>query len=256
MLPQQFANLSSTRSLPKAAFGVCVAVLLASSATPPVFANDVAGDDLSTVQILKKIKDNYASMATYSDEGCVVTARGTIINFSTRLARTNFYLIEWQRVGESTCPATSTSGHAVWSSSAGDFLQADAGVQFEGNRNIALAHAAAYTGGATLMLPRMFFDQQWEDEPIDDLVFSVTRQANEKVGNVSCYVFTRGAMGATNTLWIGKQDFLIHQARIVANMESMPAFDATETHTNIVLNRRYSRADFVPSFPLFQSAED
>ena len=40
-------------------------------------------------------------MTTYSDEGCVVTARGTIINFSTRLARTNFYLIEWQRAGGS-----------------------------------------------------------------------------------------------------------------------------------------------------------
>jgi hypothetical protein len=63
-------------------------------------------------------------------------------------------------------------------------------------------------------------------------------------------------MGATNTLLIGKQDFLIHQARMVANMESMPAFTATETHTNIFLNRRFTRSDFVPSFPLVQSSQD
>jgi hypothetical protein len=256
MLHQQIANWSSTLLFPKAALGIGLAVLLAGSAAPAVFADNAAGGDLPTVQILKKLKDNYASMTTYSDEGCVVTGGGTVINFSTRLARTNFYLIEWNRVGESTYSATSTSGHAVWSSSAGDFLQADAGVQSEGNRNIALAHAAANTGGATLTIPQLFFNQQWEDEPVDDLVFSVTRQADGKVGNISCYVFDRGAMGTTNTLWIGKQDFLIHQARMVADMENMPAFSATETHTNIVLNQRYSRSDFVPSFTLFQSPED
>jgi hypothetical protein len=63
-------------------------------------------------------------------------------------------------------------------------------------------------------------------------------------------------MGATNTFWVGKQDFLVHQARMVANLESMPAFTATETHTNIVLNRKFSRSDFIPSFPLFQSDDD
>jgi hypothetical protein len=99
MAHQQFSNSSSSISLRKAVFGICVAVLLAGSATPLVFAGEQNGDCLSTVQILKKAKDNYASMATYSDDGSVVTDRGTIVNFATRLARTNFYLIEWKRVG-------------------------------------------------------------------------------------------------------------------------------------------------------------
>jgi hypothetical protein len=233
MLHQQFANLLSTVSLPKAALGICVAGLLASSTTPQVFADDVAGNNLPTIQILKKVKDNYASMATYSDEGCVVTDRGTIINFSTRLARTNSYLIEWHEAGGPSAAASNAGIQAAWSSGAGDFLQADGRVLSPGNREITLTQAAAFSGGATATVPQ---------------VFSVTRQADEKLEDISCYVFTRGAMGATNTLWIGKQDFLIHQVRTDAMLKSMPAFTWTETHTNIVLNRMFSRSDFVPLF--------
>jgi hypothetical protein len=256
MLNQQITKSSSTNSIPKTAFGLCVAVLLAGSATPAVFAADTASN-LATIQIFQKVKDNYASMITYSDEGnVVITMNGTnVIHFSTRLARANFYLIEWTRAGESTYPAASGKAQAVWSSGAGDFLQAEAGVQFEGTREIALIHGAIYSGRATVTVPRMFFERRWEDEPIDDLVFSVTRLADEKVGDFNCYVFTRGAMGATNTLWIGKQDFLIHQVQAIAQMESMPAVTFTETHASIVLNRKFSRTDFIPTFSLFQSAD-
>ncbi len=258
MSRQQSTNSSPTSRVPKAAFGICVAILLAGSATPPVVADDVAGDDLPTIQVIKKVKDTYASMTTYSDEGCVVITLGenSVVNFSTRLARTNFYLIEWKRTDASNYSTTSGRSQAVWSSGAGDYLQAEAGVQPQGNREIALIRASAYSGGVTVTVPRLFFNQPWKAEPIDDLVFSLTRQADAKVGVINCYVFTKGAMGATNIYWIGKQDFLIHQARMVANLESMPAFTSTETHTNIVLNREFSRADFVPTFPLFPSSED
>lgn len=255
MINQKLTNYSSTGLLPKTAIGICVAALLASSATPPVFADEPVGN-LPTLQVFKKVKENYASMITYCDEGSVViTMNGnSVIHFSTRLARTNFYLIEWTRAGGSTYSAASTRNQAVWSSGAGDYLQGEAGVQFQGTREIALAHGAIYSGRATATVPQMFYDLRWEGERIDDLVFSVTRCADEKVGNFNCYVFTKGAMGATNTLWIGQQDFLIHQARMVSNMESMPTFTATETHTNIVLNRKFSRTDFIPTFPLFESA--
>jgi len=256
MLHQPFTKASSISSIPKTALGICVAVLLAGSSTTPVFASDTAGN-LPTIQIFQKVKDNYASMVTYSDEGnVVVTMNGaSLIHFSTRLARTNFYLIEWTRVGESPY-ITDTRGKAVWSSGVGDYLQAEAGAQLENTREIALAHGANSSGGATATIPGMFFEQRWEDKPVDDLAFTVTRLANEKVGDFNCYVFTRGAMGATNTIWIGKQDFLIHQVRTVAHMKSMPAAAFTETHTNIVLNRSFSRSDFVPTFSLFQSADN
>ena len=68
-------------------------------------------------------------------------------------------------------------------------------------------------------------------------------------------------------MWIGKQDFLIHQVRIVTSAASMKAIMAegaklhpeiaarlpkieytdmtsTETHENIVVNQKFSAADF------------
>jgi hypothetical protein len=256
MLRKQSANVSPANLFPGNALAICLAVLLAGNATPPALAEEAAGDNLPAVQVFKHVKDKYASMATYSDEGCVVTARGTIINFSTRLARTNFYLIECRQVGGTSYAIGSQGSHAAWSSGAGDFVRDEAGVSSQSDREMALAHAAAFSGGATATVPRLFFDQQWVDQPLEDSVFTVDRQADEKVGDISCYVFARGAMGATNTLWIGKQDFLIHQTRTTVIREPMPAFTATETHTNIVLNRKFSRPDFIPSTPLFQSAND
>jgi len=68
-------------------------------------------------------------------------------------------------------------------------------------------------------------------------------------------------------VWIGKQDFLIHQVRIVTSAEAMKAImaesakrnpemaarmpkieysdsTATETHEHIVVNQKFSAADF------------
>jgi len=258
MSHQPFANSSSTCSLPKASFGIFAALLVAGSVAPSMFADDVADNNLPDIQVFKKLKENYASMATYEDEGRVVITmnESLVIHFSTRLARTNFYLIEWTPAGKSSGSAWSTKGQAVWSSGAGDFLQTEAGLQSEGTREIALAQAAVFAGGATRTVPGVFFRLQWEDQPLDQLVFSMQRQADENVEKINCYVFTRGAMGTTNTLWIGKKDFLIHQVQTAATVESMPTFIFTETHANIVLNHGFSRPDFVPEFPLLPSAED
>lgn len=258
---------------------LCFAILLACSATSVVLADESTGFDLSTAQIFEKVQENYASLTSYSDEGRVVTAMDgdttlTFIIFTTRLARTNFYLIEWNRTGESSCYTGNTGAQGVWSSGAGDFLQAECGVQPQGNREFALANATAISGGATATIPRIFFPQQggWEEQ-LDDLALREKRQADGKVGDISCYVFTRESQGQTNTLWIGKQDFLIHQVRTVISTEAIQAaaargpigpelipalhgFTLTETHINIVLNRKFSRSDFIPSFPLFYSSDD
>jgi hypothetical protein len=244
-----------------------------------ILADEATGDDLSTAQIFKKVQETYASLSSYSDDGRVVTAMDgdttlTFIIFTTRLARTNLYLIEWNRTGESSCYTGNTGTQGVWSSGAGDFLQAECGVKPQGNREFALANAAAFSGDTTATIPRMFFPQQgdWEEQ-LDGLALNEKRQADGKVGDISCYVFTRESQGQTNTLWIGKQDFLIHQLRTVISTEAVQAaaasgsmdpelipalhgFTSTETHINIVLNRKFSRSDFIPSFPLFYSSDD
>ena len=258
---------------------LCVAILLVCCATSVVLADEATGDDLSTVQIFKKVQETYASLTSYSDEGRVVTAMDgdttiTFIMFTTRLARPDFYLIEWNQTSESSRGTRIAGTQGVWSSGAGDFLQAECGVQLQIDRDRALAHATAFSGGATATIPRIFFPQQgdWEEQ-LDDFALREKRQADGKVGNVSCYVFTRESQGQTNTLWIGKQDFLIHQVRTVISTETIQAaaarvpigpelipalhgFTSTETHTNIVLNRKFSRSDFIPSFPLFYFSDD
>jgi hypothetical protein len=71
--------------------------------------------------------------------------------------------------------------------------------------------------------------------------------------------------GRTRTLWIGKKDFLIRQARNVTSAETLKATLAeaakrnpslparpqtsgdvvsTETHMNIVVNKQFSPSDF------------
>jgi len=244
-----------------------------------VLAGESNSNDLSTAQIFKKVQETYVSLTSYSDEGRVVTTMDgdttiTFIIFTTRLARPDFYLIEWNRTGESSRYTGNTGAQGVWSSGAGDFLQAECGVQLQIDREHALAHAAAFSGGATATIPRIFFPQQgdWEEQ-LDDLALNEKRQADGKVGDISCYVFTSESQGQTNTLWIGQQDFLIHRLRTVISTEAVQAAAAsgsmgpelipalhgytwTETHINIVLNRKFSRSDFIPSFPLFYSSDD
>jgi len=263
------------------AFGIGVVVLLASGAASLAFAGEAAGDELSTAQVFRKVEEKYASLASYSDEGCVVIAPmegDSIVTFNTRLARPTYYRIEWRRGSEATSFPWGASPEAAWSSSVYNLLSVKGcRVQREYNRDTALAHAAGPSGGAAETIPQRFFNWRWGNrgEKFDDVVLSEKRQADEKVGNISCYVFTRGSEGRTNTLWIGKQDFLIHQVRTTISTGAIQAtaagllrnpdperiralhgFTATETHTNIVLNQKFSRSDFVPSFPLFGSPCD
>ena len=263
--------------LSEAAFGISVVVLLASGATSPILAGEAGCDELLPAQVFRNVQEKYASLASYSDDGCVAIASmdgNSIINFTTRLARPNYYRIEWRRSSEATSSPWIASPEAVWSSSVYNlFLVTGCGVRKEYNRDIALAHAAAPSGGATATIPQMFFNGQWGDqgEQFDNVVLSEKRQADETVGNISCYVFTWGFEGRTNSLWIGKQDFLIHQARTTIStgairaaaagllkdpeqIRALPGFTFTETHTNIVLNQQFSRSDFVPSFPLLGSS--
>lgn len=92
------------------------------------------------------------------------------------------------------------------------------------------------------------------------------QEPDEKVGNVNCYVFTRELKGRTRTLWIGKKDCLIHQVRTIMSTEAMKAaldksakitgihsqnvpsgMTSTETHVDIVLNKKFSPSDFRPT---------
>jgi outer membrane lipoprotein-sorting protein len=125
----------------KLAFGISVAIMLTSGATTVALSNDAAGNDLSPDEIFKKAQENYASLTSYGDEGKIITNMGgttVTTSFTIRLARTNFYYIEWEQNSESSYSTKYTSFQAVWSSGAGNFLETGYGPKDENSRDIAL----------------------------------------------------------------------------------------------------------------------
>jgi hypothetical protein len=239
-----------------------ISLLLLVAAPSALLAQD--NSDLPKNEIIQKSKEAYAALTSYSDEGEVVsTINGLTITtmFTTRLGRPNLYRIEWQQSTSSPVLPPSKPA-AVWSSGAGDFLDLGIGrgAEKEVSQEMAMGGATGVSGGSAAHIPGTFFNMMWGGQLT--LLLRAERQADEKVGEVDCYVFTKANGGSTNTVWIGKQDFLIRQVRNTASAAVMkemmdedtdgPKTEPTETtsietHTNIVLNRKFSPADFAPS---------
>lgn len=252
--------------------GACVAMILAYAITA-TYADSITNAPLSPEQIFNKMQANYASLASYNDAGQVITTAGGITmtnTFTTRLARADFYLIEWQPFIEASY--ADADAQAVWSSGSGNFLGTGGRPQNQGSLDIALEAAAPFSGGASIIVPAAFFNVQ--EEGFGSPAFDEIRQSDEKSGSVDCYVFKKESPDRTMTFWIGKQDFLIHQIRTEISDEALqsaavkatkgdPAFNtllhgyiSTETHINIIVNQQFSRSDFIPSRLSFWATAD
>jgi outer membrane lipoprotein-sorting protein len=243
--------------------------------TPAVFSGDTSAGTLLPSQIFEKVQEKYASLSSYSDAGQITSAMNdtaTTTGFTTRLARPSFYRIEWDQDSESSGGTKDSGVQAAWSSGAGDYVEMGWGVQRESDREVALADAAATSDGAAATIPKMFFDLDWKEQP-DDSVSGEKRLADEKIGKTDCYVISREpAAGETQTFWIGKQNFLIYRVRTEVSAKALQTswagaakmdpeaianiygYSTIETHTNMVVNKQFSREDFVPSFPLFEQS--
>jgi hypothetical protein len=142
------------------------------------------------------------------------------------------------------------------------------GARKQASQEMALGSATGTSGGASATIPGTFFELNWVNQ-LGGSVSSEKPQPDQKVGGVDCYVLTSDSKGRTRTLWIGKQDFLIHQVRNVTSAEAMKTVRAeaakrqpdgaaglaefkslditsTETHENIVVNQPFSKKDYVP----------
>jgi outer membrane lipoprotein-sorting protein len=251
----------------KLALGIGIGILLAGGATTVVLSSGGAGHGLPPDEILKKAQEKYASLTSYSDEGrTVATLNGMTLTttFTVKLARPDYYLIEWEQPVQ---PIYTNKG-AVWSAGEGDFLRMGNRTQKQGSKGTALSSATGISGSAAATIPGTFFSMNWGNA-LGGSVSNAKRQADEKVGEVDCYVFTSDLKGRARTLWIGKQDFLIHQVRTVTSAAAMKAVMAeaakghpeitaslqksglqgstsTETHANIVVNQKLADKDFIP----------
>lgn len=226
--------------------------------------------DLSAGEICKQATAKYASLTSYSDDGTTVSTIGAITamnyTFTINLARTNLYQIVWRQADEFYIPKG-----VVWSAGNGNFIWM--GKNFTPRKcqdqEMAIASATGISGGAAAEVPGAFFKSKWGNQ-LDSPKSDFKRKPDEKLGDVDCYVLTHGTGGRTNTLWIGKTDWLIHQiehdtsAALMKTMmeeqaKKMPQIRAmleasggemfkdsrsVETHQNIRLNPPLTRADF------------
>jgi hypothetical protein len=243
---------------------IAVLLTLAGSLTMTmVYAGEASADKLSPGEILDKVRANYASLVTYSDEGTVVVSVNgnvTTTTFDIRLARSNFYRVRWIQTGDSSTPILNAHVESVWSSGAGDHLQADYGLEDEDSPEIALGMASTLSDGTTADLPLIFFNLPLGDAQ-GDSAYSEKRQPDEPVGKVDCYVVTRILLLQRKTFWVGKRDFLIHQIQTITGVDAPVLPDGelnwqtmlslhlivfTETHGNILVNQSLQRSDFVP----------
>ena len=170
-------------------------------------------------EIIRKSREAYAALSSYSDSGTVVSEMGTQTNklsFKTRLQKPNQYRIDWTQ-------ATGVKG-SVWSDGNGDYFLAPAAgatPQKMPNLKSALSTAAGGSWSASTTIPDAFFNREIGDIFIGPLFSGrcpLVREKDQKVGGVDCYVVS-GELdlsklpnaekpgSETATLWIGEQDF-------------------------------------------------
>ena len=242
-----------------------------------------AGDTFSPTEIFKKTQEKYASLTSYSDEGKADAFMNDTTNtttFTIKLARANLYRINWISSFSTKGKIDQERPAAVWSAGDGDFADwvLTQGAQKKASLQECVSNTAVVTGGATETVPGIFFNLK----PVIQLGAkwaSAKRQPDDRVGDVDCYVLTGDSpdpLDGTQTLWIGKQDFLIRQHRtfqsadvVKAQMEDMMKRNAAqaaqagitnpsaiippekfysytemEIHSNIVVNPKLSPAHF------------
>jgi RNA polymerase sigma factor (sigma-70 family) len=234
----------------KFALGVGTALVLAGGALTVGISQSTAGNKLTAEEIADQLQAAYAVLSSYSDTGKVTTeVSGQTLEstFTIRLQRPNRYRIEWAVPTQSSA-ALVTPG-VVWSAGDGDFFMITASGRAQNTKPVkyqdmqtALAAATDVSGAVTAIIPQAFFNQDWNSMlkiPASGRP-SRTRERDEKIRGVDCFVISgridlskspdkskfpvnlEGLGLVTTTLWIGKQDHLIHQTRQIMDYTIKP----------------------------------
>ena len=232
------------------AFCGFIAALLLVGLTESARPDDKPADNLSPEQIFKKVQATYDSMTSYSDKGKTVALDSDIryekfnafITFTTKLARPGLYRIEWEYIDDVSRTSTKKDTLSAWSAGEGDFWDIGKGAEKQKSQSWTLLRRGGHSGGATLTIPGIFFKMHWS-HLLEEFGAYGKREADEKVADIDCYVFFKDDQ-VKQTLWIGKQDYLIHQFRTVSTGQSNVT--STETHSDIAINQKFLPKDFTP----------
>ena len=179
--------------------------------------------------------------------------------------------------------ANSSKG-VIWSAGGENFLAIDANAPKNTFQDLqmTLNSTRGLSGQASTTIPGVFFKLTWPagygGNVLDQTYATIERLKDETVNGVDCYVVSSRRAGTT-TLWIGKRDSLLHQTRTIVEERNVPLNDSeveailknqnmpatpeavasmkkameplqkmkvvsTQTHENIVVNQKFSQADF------------
>jgi len=232
----------------KFALGSGVALLVTVGAVTVTFSENNKADNLAAKEIAKRSLEKYASLTSYSDTGKSVTLRnGKMIDTTisnTRMEKTNLFRIEWEMIP----PQGTPTKNAVWSAGDGYFcIQAETSYSPPAwsKKEQTIKAALGNAGRASPNVPNAFFNLGSSIGLLaTDGRPNVVRQKDGKIGSFDCFVIAwKGEIGAT-TLWIGKQDFLLHQSQTESALGGSPT-SFTETREDIVINQPFTKSDFI-----------
>jgi RNA polymerase sigma factor (sigma-70 family) len=234
---------------------VGIAALLAVGITTLAVKESQYSANKLPQEIAKQAQATYAALSSYSDSGTIVAegaGENTKTTFNIRLQRPKFYRVDWKSTG-----GTYTSAGVVWCEGKGDFLVSgpvekiiNDPPQRMNDMQQAFASAMGVSSSAAT-IPATFYKQNYGDVLGVPALgrTELTKQNDEKIGGVDCYVFTSkldatkllaqaklpknvGSLGiTTTTFWIGKRDHLIHQIR--TSMEGMSITMPHQSDDNI-----------------------
>jgi hypothetical protein len=250
---------------------------------------------LTPQEIAQRSLNTYAALSSYSDTGktvnSVVGGRTTTTTFNIRLQRPNLFRVVWTQTSES-CTTNGSWWSAVDTNFGGDesyFFSGEAGQPTNAQSEtiwipLALDIVGKASEGATI-IPEVFFRWEVMGEMMTDLAsnhlsYSSLEPNAGNVDDIACYVISMSPKpikwlpvppgvhpgGTTTRLWIGKQDYLIHQIQFhqiprtvepsAMQSSNSPVTKAKseetvsmQTHENISVNQKFPLTDFQQKTP-------
>jgi RNA polymerase sigma factor (sigma-70 family) len=234
----------------KIAMASGLALILVGAATKVAISQTKSRSDAFAQQVAKEAVATYAGLSSYSSSGTVATdgaGSKTELTFNIRLQRPNLYRIEWTNSG-----GAYTASGATWSDGTGNYFQTGGANQQPPpapekmqSMQMALGAATGVSMQAASTVPAAFFNEGWGNALTVAALgrTQLTRDRDEKVGDVDCYVFSSVLDGSkfklpkgdvakmakmvnlqktTTQMWIGKKDHLIHRTRTSTTMSGEP----------------------------------
>jgi outer membrane lipoprotein-sorting protein len=236
------------------------------------FSQSNGGANVTPQAVAQKSLDAYAALTSYSDTGQTVESGAGQTNrttFSIRMQRTNLFKVQWILTGgnQTNTGTWWADGHPLFSPDDTCLLTSAAG-QPANTRPVIVSIPFAIpivneASGEATIVPQLFLNME---PSMGNILASLaanewnsggskTELTEGKTGDVDCYLITITQEGSrsNNSKWrnvrrlgIGKRDYLLHQFQFVSDN---PDRTVTQIHENILVNQKYSAADFQEKIP-------